>query len=167
MALTLAGCATSIRTEVPPMTDTLTVSSSAFAEGEVIPAKYGCDGSDVSPPLAWSGAPSDAAGYAVIVDDPDAGGFIHWIGADMPAGTTGIEEGNAAGTEGRNDFGRSGYGGPCPPSGSHRYEFTVYALSAPTDLPAGFSADDLRTAIEGKVLATGRLSATYMRGAGS
>ena len=146
------------------MTDTLTVTSTAFTDGGPIPGKHSCDGEDVSPPLAWTGAPEGTAAFALIVDDPDARGFIHWAVADIPADTTELAEGGGAGTEGSNDFGRNGWGGPCPPSGSHRYDFTAYALSEQTALSPGFSGDELRAALEGKVLAEGRLSGTYQRG---
>jgi Raf kinase inhibitor-like YbhB/YbcL family protein len=148
--LALAACAsaTDMSSEAPgPMTDTLTVTSAAFSD-----------------PLAWTRAPEGTAAFALIVDDPDARGWIHWIVADIPAETAELAEGEAAGTEGRNDFRRDGWGGPCPPSGSHRYDFTVFALSDRLGLNAGFSADQLRAAMEGSVLAEGTLSGTYRRG---
>ena len=149
------------------MSETLDVTSSAFDEGGAIPSRYTCDGDDLSPPLAWSGAPEGTAAYALIVDDPDARGWIHWLATDIPADWPGVDEG-ASGvsveTEGRNDFGRTGHGGPCPPSGTHRYAFEVFALSEPLGLAAGFSADELRAAMEGKVLGSGRLTGTYRRG---
>lgn len=144
------------------MADTLTVTSPAFGEGGSIPTRFTCDDADVSPPLAWSGAPNGTAAYALIVDDPDARGWIHWAVTDLE-GTT-LAEGEAGGVEGRNDFGRPGWGGPCPPSGTHRYAFSVYALSEPLGLSAGFAADELREAMAGRVLAEGRLTATYRRG---
>ena len=148
------------------MTESLTVTSSAFGEGEAIPAKHGCDAADVSPALAWSGAPDERTAFAIIVDDPDARGFVHWLAADIPAGTTSLEEGSTVGVQGTNDFGRPGYGGPCPPSGSHRYVFTVHALSETLNLSAGFSADELRAAMEGRILASGQLSGTFERASG-
>lgn len=149
------------------MTDAITVTSPAFTADGTIPSRYTCDGDNISPPLAWSGAPDGTAAFALIVDDPDARGWIHWLATDLPADADALDEGvsgTAAGTEGRTDFGRTGYGGPCPPSGSHRYSFEVFALSEPLGLPDGFSADELRSAMEGKVLASGRLTATYRRG---
>ena len=148
------------------MTDTLTVTSSAFTADGAIPNRYTCDGEDVSPPLAWSGAPVGTAAYALIVDDPDARGWIHWLATDLPVDPPALNEGasgSSAATEGRNGFGRTGYGGPCPPSGSHRYRFEVFALSEPLGLSDGFSADELRAAMEGKVLASGQLTASYRR----
>lgn len=150
------------------MTDQLTVTSSAFDEGGTIPSRHTCDSEDVSPPLAWSGTPEGTAAFALIVDDPDARGFVHWTATDIAAADEvsldAGASGSSAGSEGRNDFGRSGYGGPCPPSGTHRYAFEVFALSEPLGLSAGFSADELRSAMEGKVLASGRLTASYTRG---
>ena len=149
------------------MTDAITLSSSAFAEGGTIPGRHTCDGDDVSPPLAWSGAPEATGAFALIVDDPDARGWIHWLVADIPADQAALDEGasgSGAATEGRSDFGRTGYGGPCPPSGSHRYVFEIFALSEPLGLSPGFSADELRGAMEGKVLASERLTASYRRG---
>jgi Raf kinase inhibitor-like YbhB/YbcL family protein len=165
--LVLAACASAPPPEESNMTHALEVASSAFEEGGAIPSRYTCDGDDVSPPIAWSGAPEGTAAYALIVHDPDARGWIHWLVADIPADRQDLDEGasgSSAATEGRNDFDRTGHGGPCPPSGTHRYAFEVFALSQPLGLTAGFSADELRAAMEGKVLATGRLSGTYRRG---
>ena len=167
MALALAACSTLTdpSAEVStPMTDELTVTSTAFEEGGPIPSRHTCDADDVSPPLAWSGAPPETTAFALVVDDPDARGWIHWLGADLPAEATGLQEDSPAATEGRNDFGNVGWGGPCPPSGTHRYAFEVFALSEPLGLSEGFSADELRAAKEGKVLASGRLTGTYQRG---
>jgi Raf kinase inhibitor-like YbhB/YbcL family protein len=159
----LIGCTPAAdSTEEAPVSEILTVTSATFEEGGSIPVRHGCDGDDVSPPLAWSGAPDGTAGYALIVDDPDARGWIHWAVADLAA--TSVAEGEAAGTQGRNDFGRDGWGGPCPPSGTHRYVVTVYALSEVLGLEPGFTADELRTAMAGRILAEGRLTATYRRG---
>jgi Raf kinase inhibitor-like YbhB/YbcL family protein len=163
LTLVLAGCGPVTESgQESPMTQALTVTGAAFSEGGTIPGRHTCDGADVSPPLAWSGAPEGTAAYALIVDDPDARGWIHWLAADLEV--TELAEGGALGIEGRNDFGRTGWGGPCPPSGTHRYVFTVHALSEPLGLAPGFSADELRSALEGRVLATGSLTATYRRG---
>jgi Raf kinase inhibitor-like YbhB/YbcL family protein len=167
LIVVLAAC------DVPPspseeasaaMTDQLTVTSTAFEEGGPIPSRHTCDGDDVSPPLGWTGAPPETAAFALIVDDPDARGWIHWLGADLPGEATGIQEGSPAGTEGRNGFGNTGWGGPCPPSGTHRYEFEVFALSEQLGLDEGFEAAELHAAIEGKVLAAGTLTGVYQRG---
>ena len=146
------------------MSDPISVTSSAFDEGGSIPGRYTCDGEDVSPPLAWTGAPEGTAAFALIVDDPDARGWIHWIVADLPGGTESVAEGESGATEGQNDFGRDGWGGPCPPSGSHRYAFEVFALSDELGLSSGFSADELRAAMQGRTLASGRITASYRRG---
>ena len=144
----------------------ITVRSSAFGEGGTIPAVYTCDGRDVSPPLAWSGAPAEAVAFAIVVTDPDAGDFVHWLAADVVSNSgmgEGASRGGGAGTEGRNDFGATGYGGPCPPSGSHRYRFTVYALSEKLGLSEGFRRSDLDRAMTGRVLGSGTLTASYRR----
>jgi len=151
-------------TEDPAMTDTISVTSPAFDEGGAIPTRYSCDGEDVSPPLAWQGAPDGTVAFALILDDPDAGGFVHWTVADIAASDGSAEEGESPGIDGRNGFGRAGYGGPCPPSGTHRYVVTLYALSEPLSVEPGFSPADLRSAMEGRVLATGHLTGTYRRG---
>ena len=156
---TLGAC-----TEDPAMTDTITVTSTAFDEGGAIPTRFSCDGEDVSPPLAWEGAPDGTVAFALILDDPDAGGFVHWTVADIAGSAGSTEEGESPGIDGRNGFGRSGYGGPCPPSGTHRYVVTVYALREPLSVEPGFNAADLRSAMEGRVLATGQLTGTYRRG---
>lgn len=157
--LIIVGCANEAGGH--PMTDSLRVTSTAFGDGDAIPMRHTCDGEDRSPPLEWSGAPPGAVAYALVVDDPDARGFVHWAVTDIDV--TSLAEGASAGTEGRNDFGRTGYGGPCPPSGTHRYAFTVHALSERLGLEPGFDADELSSALEGRVLASGRLTATYAR----
>jgi Raf kinase inhibitor-like YbhB/YbcL family protein len=151
-------------TEDPAMTDTISVTSPAFDDGAAIPTRYSCDGDNVSPPLAWQGAPDGTVAFALILDDPDAGGFVHWTVADIAGSDGSAEEGKSPGIAGRNGFGRSGYGGPCPPSGTHQYVVTLYALSEPLSVEPGFSAADLRSAMEGRVLATGHLTGTYRRG---
>jgi Raf kinase inhibitor-like YbhB/YbcL family protein len=118
-----------------------TLTSSAFAAGQPIPKKYTCEGDDRSPPLAWAGAPSGTKSFALIVDDPDAPDpnaprmtWVHWVLYNVPAATTTLGEGSSSGAlgaiEGRNDFGRVRFGGPCPPIGRHRYFHKLYALDA-------------------------------------
>ncbi|MFC1938918.1 YbhB/YbcL family Raf kinase inhibitor-like protein [Chloroflexota bacterium] len=151
----------------------LSVSSSVFREGEVIPAQYTCQGQDVSPPLTWSQPPAGAQSLALIVDDPDtpAGVFTHWVIFSIPADSGGLPEAVPAQTElpsgalqGKNDFGRTGYAGPCPPSGRpHRYQFTVYALDSHLDLKAGASKEQLLSAMQGHILAQDRLTGRYQR----
>ena len=151
-----------------------TLASAAFGEGAAIPAKYTCDGVDVSPPLSWSGAPAGTRGFALIVDDPDApaGSWVYWVLYNLPAGVSELPENIAkvesldldGARQGRNDFRRPGYGGPCPPPGPpHRYFFKLYALDAPLKLKAGAQKRDVEAAMEGHVLATAQLMGMYAR----
>jgi Raf kinase inhibitor-like YbhB/YbcL family protein len=148
------------------------LTSSAFPDGGAIPPRYTCDGKDVSPPLAWGGAPRGAKSFALICDDPDApaGVWVHWVAYDLPPSSTGLpeavpprEEVAGGGHQGRNDFRKIGYGGPCPPSGTHRYVFTVSALDRTLDLRAGATKGELVAAMRGHVLAEGRLTGKYSR----
>jgi len=151
-----------------------TLASAAFREGAAIPAKYTCDGVDVSPPLGWSGAPVGTRSFALIADDPDApaGTWVHWVLYNLPADVSELPENIAkvesldlgGARQGRNDFRRPGYGGPCPPPGPpHRYFFNLYALDAPLKLKAGAQKRDVEAAMEGHVLATAQLMGTYAR----
>jgi Raf kinase inhibitor-like YbhB/YbcL family protein len=142
-----------------------TLTSSAFPEGGNIPAQYTCDGANVSLPLSWNGIPSGTVELALVMDDPDARGFVHWVLAGIPAAAGGLAEGGlpAGVSQGRNDFGRIGYGGPCPPSGTHRYDLALYALSSPLGAGGTPSADEVRSAAAGKTLATARLTGRYTR----
>ncbi len=160
--------------ELPLPEPSLTVTSPAFEPGASIPAQFSCDGADVSPPLMWEPGPPETVMYAIVVDDPDAPGgiFVHWTLWGLPAATRELPAGaSGSGTlppavrEGKNDFGRTGWGGPCPPRGDepHRYRFRVYALRDAIDLPAGASPSRVLDAIEGKVLAWGELVGTYGR----
>lgn len=144
--------------------------SSAFTAGQPIPQKYTCQGDDVSPPLSWSGAPQGAKAFALIVDDPDApaGTWVHWVIYNLVAGP--LPEGvpardrAAGGIQGKNDFQRIGYGGPCPPPGkAHRYFFKLYALDAPLDLGAAARKSDVEKAMQGHTLAQAELMGTYQR----
>ena len=146
----------------------LRVTSSAFSENETIPAKYTCDGQNVSPPLEWDGEPPDTKSLAVICDDPDApsGTFTHWVLYDVPGGAHRLSEGSRGiGNEGRNSFKQTGYGGPCPPpkDGPHRYVFHFYALDVVSLGRPGLSREDVATAMRGHVLAEGQLTARYAR----
>jgi Raf kinase inhibitor-like YbhB/YbcL family protein len=151
------------------MAATINVSSSAFGPGAPIPARYTCGGADVSPPLSWDGAPSSEKSAALTVIDPDAPGrpFTHWVVFNLPPGTTGVPEGGPLppGTmEGRNDFGGTGYRGPCPPPGApHHYHFKVYALDATLSLRSGATEATFEDAIRGHVLADGELVGTFKR----
>ncbi len=147
------------------------LSSLAFAEGASIPVRYTCDGDNLSPPLAWEGVPSSAASLALIVDDPDARGWVHWVLYDLPIDVVELPEGVAASEttpsgarQGVNDFNDLGYGGPCPPGGSpHRYSFKLYALDVALGLEAGTKKSELLGAIDGHILGEGQLTGTYQR----
>ena len=148
------------------------ITSSVFKDGGLIPSKYTCDGDDISPPLRWEGVPEGAQSVALICDDPDApmGTFVHWVLFNLPAEVKGLAEGVPAdktlpngGVQGVTDFGRVGYGGPCPPSGTHRYFFKIYALDTKLDLPAGSRKSQLLKAMEGHILAQGQLVGKYKR----
>jgi Raf kinase inhibitor-like YbhB/YbcL family protein len=173
--VTLVACAGPGVGGTPPATETLMhangfeLSSTSFAPGGQIPARFTCDGEDVSPDLSWAGAPDDTVALVLVVDDPDARGFTHWIvydmtGSDSGALPLGVSASPDAPPQGTNDFGRIGWGGPCPPSGEHRYRFTLSALAAPLELTGGPRAADLRAALdEADVLATAVLEARYRR----
>jgi Raf kinase inhibitor-like YbhB/YbcL family protein len=141
--------------------------SRAFENAHAIPSRYTCEGDDVSPALRWSNVPDGTRSLALVVDDPDApsGVFTHWLAWGLDPGTDGLEEGNAAPREGQNDFGTTGYRGPCPPQGHgrHRYVFRLYALDAELELPAGAVKSELEQAIAGHVLTTAELVGTYER----
>lgn len=152
--------------EVKKMGD-MKISSPAFAHNGGIPAKYTCDGADVSPPLVIGDVPAVAQTLALIVDDPDApvGTWVHWVVWNIDPGAREIGEGKAParGIEGRNDWGRNGYGGPCPPSGAHRYFFKLYALDASLNLPHAATKKDVERAMEGHIIARGQLTGLYKR----
>lgn len=152
---------------------TLSLYSTAFKEGDKIPVKYTCDGQDISPPLEWSEPPQQTRAFALIVDDPDApvGVFTHWVIFNIASDSCKLTEAiptqaqlPSGALQGKNDFGRIGYGGPCPPTGRpHRYQFTLYALDQSLDLKAGISKKQLLSAMQGHILAQGRLTGTYQR----
>ena len=160
-------------TATPKPAAALTVTSSAFAAGANIPKKYTCDAEDVSPALKWSEPPAGTQSFALIVDDPDApvGAWVHWVVFDIPAGARSLpenvtkQEQLADGSrQGRNDFRKIGYGGPCPPPGKpHRYFFKLCALDAELNLKAGAMKADVERAIQGHVLAQGELMGRYGR----
>ena len=150
----------------------LTLSSPAFSPGKSIPAKFSCKGQNVSPALAWTGAPPNTASYALIVDDPDApsGTFVHWVIYNIPATSNGLQEAVAQtpalgdGTaQGRNSGSHQYYDGPCPPSGTHRYFFKLYALDSRLDLPSGATAAQLTKAMQGHILTQAELMGTFSR----
>lgn len=158
----------------------LSIFSPAFADHAPIPVRYTCDGENISPPLGWSGVPPRTTSFALIVDDPDAPDpaapkrtFVHWVLYDIPGSVRELEEGATRETlpdgtrEGKNDAGRTGYTGPCPPIGRHRYFFKLYALDTLFgDLGAPTKAELVR-AMDGHVLERAELVGTYQRGEGA
>src|SRR3954447_23886362 len=182
VVLLLPSCGRSPSTEslLPgkdPRTMAIHIESSAFTNGGTIPKVYTCDGKDVSPPLNWSGVPENARSLALICEDPDAprGTWTHWVLFDLPASVGGLgegvpaqervtlSEGGGTAIQGKNDFGKPGYGGPCPPSGSHRYFFRIYALDTELGLGPETNRQDLLRSIKGHVLAEGELMGKYSR----
>lgn len=138
----------------------------AWEEGGTIQAKYTCDGENVSPPLEWSDVPAGARTLALIVDDPDAprGLFLHWLLWNIPASENGLTEGaHGSALEGRNGFGQVGYGGPCPPGGTHRYYFRLFALDTELDAPAGATRERVERAMQGHILDKAELMGRYQR----
>jgi Raf kinase inhibitor-like YbhB/YbcL family protein len=148
------------------------LTSPAFTEGGMIPAQYTCNGADISPPLAWEEVPEDAKSLALIVDDPDApvGTWVHWVLYNLPASTRELKE-NITKTkilldgamQGTNDFRKIGYNGPCPPGGTHRYFFKLYALDEMVDLNPGARKKDLVDAMKGHILAECQLMGKFSR----
>ncbi len=143
----------------------LVVRSPVFESNKLIPAKYSCDGDDVNPPLTVGNVPEDAKSLVLIIDDPDAaiGVWNHWLVWNIPVGIREIEENSVPGVQGTNTGGRRRYGGPCPPSGTHRYFFKVFALDVELDLDAGARKKELENAMRGHVLAEGELLGLYHR----
>lgn len=150
----------------------LTVKSTAFSHGGMIPSKYTCDGMDISPPLSWSKGPEGTKSYALISDDPDApmGTWVHWVLYNLSADVTSLPEDlqktkilDKGVLQGKNDFGKYGYGGPCPPGGTHRYFFKVYALDIVIDAGAGLTKKQLLKEMDKHILAQGELVGKYSR----
>ena len=150
----------------------ITVTSTAFQEGGMIPKQYTCDGADISPPLSWSGVPEGVKSLALVSDDPDApmGTWVHWVLFNIPPSTHELpenvppDETLSSGTRhGVTDFGRFGYGGPCPPGGTHRYFFKLYALDTMLDLSGRVTKTDLLNAMRDHIMAEGQLMGKYQR----
>ncbi len=151
----------------------VSISSEAFKDGGTIPGEYTCDGRNVSPSLSWPGLPEGTKSIALIMDDPDAPGrtFVHWVIYNIPGSTQKLAKGIpkkeklADGSlQGMTDFGRAGYGGPCPPPGKpHRYFFKIYAIDIMLGLPSGASKGDVEAAMKGHILAKGELIGKYAR----
>ena len=174
--LAVAGCAggdDESLLEPEQVTMSIELISPAFAEGSTIPTRYTCDGDDVSPALNWSGVPEGTKSIALIADDPDAprGTWVHWVlygvppdVGELPEAMTSSPVTPTGARNGKNDFGKSGYGGPCPPRGApHRYFFKLYALDGDVDLESGAKKEELLRAMEGPILAGGQLMGTYQR----
>lgn len=144
------------------------ITSPAFETGQIIPQKYSCKGEDISPPLAWANPPEGTQSFALICDDPDAPGktWDHWIVYNLSGETDALPE-NASvrlpegALHGKNSWGRNDYGGPCPPSGTHRYFFKLYALDATLSLKEGSTKPELLKAMEGHLLAQSEIMGTY------
>jgi len=148
------------------------ITTRAFVPGGKIPGKYTCDGLDVSPPLAWTSVPEGTKTFAIICDDPDApmGTWVHWVLFNLPADIQELPENipperelESGAKQGMNDFRKIGYGGPCPPGGTHRYYFKLYALDTELDLEVGATKRELLKAMEGHILAEGQLMGRYER----
>ena len=142
------------------------LTSTAFAEGKPIPVRYSCDGEDISPPLAWSDPPAGTQSLALIMDDPDApiGTWDHWVVFNLPANMRELPEATSvAATTGKNSWGRNDYGGPCPPGGTHRYFFKLYALDTTLGLDESANKKQVLSAMEGHILAEAELMGTFSR----
>jgi len=152
-----------------PTRSTVGLTSSVFLNGSSIPSRYTCDGEDLAPPLTWTRVPARAGSLALLVEDQNApgGAFVHWSVYDLPRGSSGTGTGQVpqGGVEGRNSFGRVGYGGPCPPRGDppHHYVFSIHALDDTPGLPSGASPAVVREAVAAHEIAAGALTGTYRR----
>lgn len=147
----------------------LTLTSSAFVDGGMIPTQYTCDGKNISPPLSWQGAPSNTQSYVLIMYDPDAvkGTWVHWVLFNIPSTTnslpTDVQQLPKGTLVGDNSWDKEEYGGPCPPSGTHRYVFKLYALNKPLFLKEGVNVSAVQAAMQQHILAIGVLVGTYKR----
>ncbi len=143
----------------------LVIKSPVFEANKLIPEKYSCDGKEINPPITIEGTPEEAKSLALILEDPDApsGTFDHWVVWNIPPTTTKIPENSAPGTEGLNSLRQLGYTSPCPPHGTHRYFFKVYALDAELGLGVKSSKQDLEKAMHGHIIAKGELIGLYRR----
>jgi Raf kinase inhibitor-like YbhB/YbcL family protein len=175
-ALVMSDCRSGLSPTVSPQTGGQTMSfkltSTAFASGESIPRKYTCDGEDISPPLQWSDPPQGTRSFALIADDPDAplGTWVHWVLYNLPAEARTLSEAVPSDADladgsrhGQNSWRRLGYGGPCPPGGTHRYFFKLYTLDKMLDLSAGANEKQLLKAMAGHILAQTELMGRYTR----
>lgn len=172
LILVLAACGRVATPTAPSQVTGFVLSSPAFEQGKAIPRTYSCSGDDASPPLQWLGAPANTKSFALIMDDPDAplGTWVHWVVFNIPADANSLPEKIVAQAQlpdgiqqGRNSSGKNGYSGPCPPSGTHRYFFRLYAVDITLDLPANTGKDQLLKAIEGHILGQAELMGTFSR----
>jgi Raf kinase inhibitor-like YbhB/YbcL family protein len=173
LAFLLAACTTATTSSMPqeaPMS--LTLSSSAFAPGKSIPDEFSCKGRNISPALAWTGAPENTVSFALIMDDPDApaGTFTHWVIYNIPAASKSLAQAvppqptfDDGAAQGKNSGNRQYYEGPCPPSGTHHYVFRLYALDTRLELPPGATVDQVKKAMQGHILAQGELMGTFSK----
>lgn len=168
-ATLLAGCGGGDKADepLPEAGGKLRLESPAFHQGGDIPTKFSCDGADVSPALAWRGVPSGTRELALVMEDPDAGGFVHWTVLGIRPGTSRVREGQipAGAVETENSFGERGWGGPCPPEGDepHRYVFALYALRRRLGLDRDASPDEVRAGLADAGLARGTLTGRFGR----
>jgi Raf kinase inhibitor-like YbhB/YbcL family protein len=176
MGLFLVGCGSQKDSQRAPQMDALAkpmmLESPAFPVNGSIPTKYTCDGGNLSPPLRWDAPPAGTASFALVVEDLDAPGgrFLHWLVYNLPAELRQLPEAlppqptvSGGGIQENNDFGKLGYSGPCPPGGTHRYVFRLYALDRSLNLPRGTTEEQLLAAMEGHILARAELSGQYSR----
>ncbi len=145
----------------------LTLTSDAFANGQSIPAKYSCVGKNISPALAWNEPPAGTQSFVLILDDPDApaGTWVHWVLFNIPVNTRSLQENMDTSTmsAGKNSSGNMRYDGPCPPSGTHRYFFKLYALDSTLSLSPGATKEQVLNATKGHILAQGELMGTFSK----
>lgn len=151
------------------MAHIMTLESAAFSQGGYIPSKYTCDGANISPPLQWGNVPVGTKSFALIMDDPDAprGVWVHWIVHNIPSTITFLEENGhnfpSEAVEGVNSWSKSGYGGPCPPEGTHRYRFQILALDGQLTFPINGTKEDILKTCKGHILGDGNLMGLYAR----
>jgi Raf kinase inhibitor-like YbhB/YbcL family protein len=169
VGIALAACTSASSQEASAMssigTTTMTLRSPAFEAGGPIPTKYTCDGEDISPPLAWEHVPEGTQAFALLVTDPDARDFVHWLLTDIPGDVRELPEGrgDAIGVPGPTSLGPVGWSGPCPPGGTHHYVFTLFALPEELGLEGAAGADALRDAARTSALASVELTGVYAR----
>ena len=172
VSLFLVGCERSPNIVVPSSADRITLKSPAFAADTLMPIEYTCDGANISPPLVWGNTPDGAESLVLWMDDPDApgGSFTHWVIYDIPPSTRDLPEAippneslDQGGTQGKNSFRDLGYGGPCPPKGTHRYRFRLYALKQNTGLPPNAPITKVAQQMENHIVGLGELTAPYTR----